>query len=152
MESREEPLSPADALVAIQGTRNVIADQRMQPRWFEICLALFVAVEMLVQLIPSGVWHAVGLFLPLVVILGADLVVRSRSPYVATTRQRWPFWGLRLLLIVAVDGLVALGRVAVQASGARWLWLVIAVVVFVLVLSVLHRLDRAWVAWLRSGR
>jgi hypothetical protein len=152
MESSEEPLSPADALVAIEGTRNVIADQRRQPRWYGIGLALFVAVEMLAQLIPSGMWHAVGFFLPLVVILGADLIVQFRSPYIATTRQSWPFWGLRLLLVVAVDGLLALGSVAVHVSGARWLWTVIAVVAFVLVLYLMHRLDRAWVAWLRSGR
>jgi hypothetical protein len=151
MESSEEPLSPADALVAIQGTRDAIADQRRYPHWAEIGLALFVAVEMLVQLIPLGAWHAVGFLLPLVVILGADLAVQSRSPYVATAGRSWPVWRLRLLLVVTVDGLLGLGSVVVPASGARWLWVVIAVAAFMLVLYLMHCLDRAWVAWLRSG-
>lgn len=153
MESGERSFSPADALGAVRDTRAAIAGQRMRPRWYEVIVALVVAVEALVQLIPVGIWHFVAFAAPVVLFLAFDLVVRSRVPYLASAWGSWPLRGIGLLMILVIDALFLLGGTLVHVGGGgRWLWIPIAAVVFGLTLGLLRLADRVWAAGLRSRR
>lgn len=151
MENEERPLSPAEALRAVEDTRASVADQGATPRWYYVAMSAVVASYSALQLLPETSRGLMTL-VPTGALVTIVLVYSSRTPYRV---NGWRAPGVRragVLLGGVAAALMILGTILERAADLPWAWAPIAVVVFCWSLFCCGLIERSWQTWMREDR